>query len=317
MHFINQLAAALGAVCLIETISSVQAAQDLPPMVHPDASQHVGCPASGPGGDFISAIDASEPLDAMVLENAKNIGVKVVFRYYDWKNEGTRVARGKDGRPVIDPKGFRLVCLSSDSNEKFYPELTKSWNPGESLLNKTLTAEERDTIFKHGLAIGVVFQHCNSMAETFEDQKRAAFDADRALTLAKDLRQEKQTPIFFGVDDNFGIDRHNKFDASSTDVVNIRRYFDVVTPLITSAEFIVGIYGSGSICDVVKRDHPKILCWLSQSASFAGSDAAVRDKTYDIKQCLERQWPGTKPDFDPNAFNDARPAITFWKKIAD
>jgi Domain of unknown function (DUF1906) len=296
--------------------AAAETGQQLPPIVAKQGDddyiltrQHPGCPTNDLSGETISAIDASQPLNTPdgeeILKRVRDAGVNVVLRYYDWKNEGTRVAEDKDKNIEMNPTGFKLHCIGGGSPH-FYRALQQSWNPGESILQKTLTAKERDTIFHYGLSIGVVFQHCNDIAETFADENRAAFDANRALQLASDLHQEKFTPIFFGVDDNF---------KSDEEVKNIKRYFDVVTKRVTGAKFLIGVYGSGSICDAVRENHPKALCWLSQSKSFLGSDLAITKMSYDIKQCLPRKWNELDPDWDPNIFNPSR-KIKFWEKVA-
>ncbi len=74
----------------------------------------------------------------------------------------------------------------------------------ESLVCKTLLADESDAILAKGLSIAVVFQHNNDDPETIFDPKRGAADAERALALAAANGQPFGSTIYFGVD---GVDQ--------------------------------------------------------------------------------------------------------------
>lgn len=175
--------------------------------------------------------------------------------------------------------------------------------PGSILSAKRLRRTNAIESFHMDSRSASSFQHCSAGPSTFEDAKRAAFDADRALALAKDLRQTTNTPIFFGVD----------FNAQANDMPNVRQYFKIVSERLKD-KFRVGVYGNGLTCETLRQDNSEILCWVSQSATYWQSKTLIDERRYDIKQCLNRQpWKGSKTDFDPDVFNDDRP-IKFWTR---
>lgn len=177
----------------------------LPPLEHPGIAidrQWPGCPGGPPSGERVAAIDFSKQADPEALDLSRALGATTILRYYDWAEGPTR--------------------------EKF----DFYWEPGPTLPGKTLTQKERDLIFSKGFSLGVVFQHRSDLRKTFLDTKRAGFDARRALELAQELGQPKESVIFFSVD----------FDAREKNIEHVKRYFETVGEMVGAANFRVGVY---------------------------------------------------------------------------
>jgi Domain of unknown function (DUF1906) len=165
-----------------------------PPADH----QYSICPMNEPAKNHISAIDVSEQIDQNFVEQAAAQHVQVIFRYYDWPSVPGEKWDYSTSPDEDTLKKENASCLRNPT--EFNSKFDLPWKSGETIPGKTLTVRERDLILSKGMAIGTVFQHCNNNSDTFKDTKRAAFDAQRALDLAKKLGQPPGTAIFFGVD---------------------------------------------------------------------------------------------------------------------
>jgi hypothetical protein len=75
----------------------------------------------------------------------------------------------------------------------------------ETLPGKTLHRTESDAILAAGMRLGVVFQHHNDDPAKFLIPEIGRKDADRALALALENKQPRNSAIYFGVD---GPERH-------------------------------------------------------------------------------------------------------------
>jgi hypothetical protein len=271
----------------IQAIANSQI-QVFPPIERANPKQYPGCPGGPSPEEFVKAIDFSQPADDGLLNAAWDQGVRVIFRYYDWEEIPDQPSRQCD---FTDPTPF---------NRQFeFP-----WKQGSTLRRKTLTEDERDRIHAKGFSIGIVFQHCNDGQQTFTDQARAAFDANRALELADRLSQPRGTTIFFGAD----------FNALANDIADIKRYFKVVGRAIKSHGYKLGVYGNGYVCKEIKHDGLASYCWLSQSTGFQDSQAYARSGEWDVKQCATRQPFGqSKVNFDTDILVNAKAGIGLWR----
>jgi Domain of unknown function (DUF1906) len=268
----------------------------------PASHQYAICPMNEPARNHISAIDVSEQIDRRFVEQAAAQHVQVIFRYYDWPGvpgEKWDYSTSPD-KNTRDKENASCLRDPTEFNTKF----DLHWKSGETIPGKTLTAPERDLILSKGLAIGTVFQHCNNSPDTFNDTKRAAFDAQRALDLAKELGQPRGTAIFFGVD----------LEVDKDHLEPVKSYIKTVQKKIEDNGYVLGIYGNGLICSTFAATVK--YCWLSQSTGHSGSldYANAKNPKWDILQCLPRDpFPSGGPDFDIDIFNARKPAIPFWK----
>jgi hypothetical protein len=249
----------------------------LPPLEHPGIAidrQWPGCPGGPPSRERVAAIDFSKQADPEALDLARALGATTILRYYDWAEGPTR--------------------------EKF----DFYWRAGPTLPGKTLTQKERDLIFSKGFSLGIVFQHRSDLRKTFFDTKRAGFDARRALELAGELGQPKESVIFFSVD----------FDAREKNIEHVKRYFETVGEMVGAANYRVGVYGDGYVCAELKRAGLASYCWLSMSTGFSGSRAYHASGRWDVKQCASREASGrSAANFDPDVFNASSGKLPLWE----
>lgn len=255
---------------------------------------------NAPAKNHISALDVSEQVDKGFVEQAAAREIQVIFRYYDWPSvPGEKWNYSTSPIKEIRDKENKS-CFRGPT--EFNSEFDLRWKSGETIPGKTLTAQERDLILSKDLAIGTVFQHCNNQSEAFNDSKRAAFDGQRALDLAKELGQPPGTAIFFGVD----------LEVDEKHLGPVKRYIDAVQKKVEDGGYILGIYGNGLICSAFAKTVK--FCWLSQSTGHSGSKEYAMNRTWDILQCLPRDpFPSGGPDFDINIFNERKPPIPFWR----
>lgn len=132
-----------------------------------------------------------------------------------------------------------------------------------SLPGKDLQPEEAKIILGEGLSIGSVFQHYNNCFRTFENAWGAE-DAEQALRMAEAAGQPEGSAIYFGVDADWPY-------AAMRDP--ILKYFEDVKRVFDSANFAVGIYSNGCICNAVREKGLAQYFWLSGSTGHSGTQA--------------------------------------------
>lgn len=172
-------------------------------------------------------------------------------------------------------------------------DFTYNWREGPSWRGKGLSSSELNRIREAGLLVGVVFQHYNSSIATFMDAGRPQFDAKRALDLAQEFQQPKDTVIFFGADNSF----------TKAQYRYIENYFRVVHRIVAGAGFKVGVYGEGYVCRKLKESGFASHCWLSQSTgpAFLESVSYEKEGKWQVKQCAERvPFAGSSTTVDPD-----------------
>jgi hypothetical protein len=288
-------------------------------------AQWAGCPNKPAAEERASAIDTayafdpSDPGDVSFLEKAREKGVKTVIRYYDWAHKPGEA-------PVdLDPGKWEQsesICQKAYTPKRCGGALSAAERrriPPERCV-KTLTSAERDLILSHGLNILIVFQHFNECVETWLDERRAAYDARRALELARALSQPEGTAIYFGVD---GADEKFKERGEADHgMAHIASYFKTIGAYLRSAGYKVGVYGSGYACRVVKDERGLAdYCWLSQSTGHSESASYARNGRWTLKQCLAvagyNRLGGQKHDVDPNVVNPAVSDFGQWKPVME
>lgn len=154
----------------------------------------------------------------------------------------------------------------------------------ETMPGKTLHRDERDAITKNRFSIAVVFQHNNNDYKKFKDLAKGDLDAARALKLAIENAQPKNSAIYFGVDFDPKAGDTKTYDENvKLNLHNVIVYFTKIKELFSKSPYKVGVYGSGFFCEKLIEDHFAELCWLSPSA-FLGTAERIEQKQYDLLQ---------------------------------
>jgi hypothetical protein len=131
----------------------------------------------------------------------------------------------------------------------------------------SLSAGEAKVISALGLNLVTVWES-HSQHRDYFTYGRGYWDAVSAYRQAKAVGQPAGSAIYFAVD----------FDARGADLVPVDQYFRGVTAGLAgsnggTSEYKVGVYGSGAVCDSVKRARLANYTWLSNSTAWAGSSS--------------------------------------------
>jgi hypothetical protein len=132
----------------------------------------------------------------------------------------------------------------------------------------TLSASEAKVLSALGLNVVAVWES-HSQHRNYFTYGRGYWDAVSAYRQAKAVGQPAGSAIYFAVD----------FDATGADLYPIDQYFRGITAGLVasnggSSEYKVGVYGSGAVCDSVKRTGLAQYTWLSNSTAWAGRSFA-------------------------------------------
>jgi len=119
-------------------------------------------------------------------------------------------------------------------------------------------------------------------------------DAISAYRQARGIGQPPDSAIYFAVD----------FNAQGAALDAVRQYFAGVSAGLAAAgggkpPYKVGVYGSGAVCDAVKRAGLAQYSWLSNSTAWDGSLAY---RGWDIRQV--GRWAGLSFDHDADEARD-------------
>lgn len=127
--------------------------------------------------------------------------------------------------------------------------------------SKALTLTEAHALSAAGLSILVVFENSNDAAEFFSTDIGNS-QAASALRQAAAIGQPPLTAIYFAVD----------YDATSNDVQGpITDYFNAIKSAFATApnQYLIGVYGSGMTCKVIRDAGLAQFTWLTGSIGFA------------------------------------------------
>lgn len=152
---------------------------------------------------------------------------------------------------ALKKAGVKTIC-------RYYSRPTD--NSGCSPRGKILSASELKAIEKAGMSVVVVFQYCNrcsgfggrveeeNAAERYVRNKGQK-DAEAAVNMAREMKQPKDTPIYFGVDFDPIRNQDCAVDAGVIDL-RVIAYFQEVNATVKSQGWKVGVYGAGHICEL-------------------------------------------------------------------
>jgi hypothetical protein len=130
----------------------------------------------------------------------------------------------------------------------------------------TLSAEEARTVSANGMKLVAVWEYLSNRPEHFS-YERGYGDALTAYQQARAIGQPPGSAIYFAVD----------YNAHGSDIAGpIQQYFRGVSAGLAAAgggrsEYRVGVYGSGAVCDAMKRAGLAQYAWLTGSVAWAGT----------------------------------------------
>ncbi len=182
-------------------------------------------------------------------------------------------------RPVGLARGIDLPIDARDvSNElkesrldfvaRYYRDPASRW--------PTLSAAEARMVSSAGMSLVAVWESHSHKRDYFS-YASGYYDALAAHRQAKAIGQPAGSGIYFAVD----------FNAQEPDVRGpVDQYFRGVHAGLAAAagqarEYRVGVYGSGAVCDYLKRSRLAEYAWLSNSTAWSGYDSFT---DWNIKQ---------------------------------
>src|SRR5713226_442524 len=178
------------------------------------------------------------------------------------------VARGID--LPIDSRDVSNELKESrlDFVARYYRDPASRW--------PTLSAEEARMVSSAGMSLVAVWESHSHKQEYFSYASGYS-DGLAAHRQAKAIGQPSGSAIYFAVD----------FSAQEPDVSGpVDQYFRGVHAGLAAAagqarEYRVGVYGSGAVCDYLKRARLAQYAWLSNSTAWSGYDSFT---DWNIKQ---------------------------------
>ena len=170
---------------------------------------------------------------------------------------------------VLPAQGIDLPTDASDAlNEirdskidfvaRYYRNPTSRW--------PALTAGEAQRLSSLGVKIVTVWEW-HSHDPGYFSYRSGYEDARSAYAQAKAIGQPPGSAIYFAVD----------YNAPSADIDgSITQYFHGVAAGLAASgggtsEYRVGVYGSGAVCDVIKRSRLAQYAWLTSATAWSGT----------------------------------------------
>jgi Domain of unknown function (DUF1906) len=152
---------------------------------------------------------------------------------------------------------------------RYYREPVSRW--------PALSASEAQGLSSQGLKIVAVWESHSRNVQHFS-YFSGYNDAMMAYPQARAVGQPAGSAIYFAVD----------FNARSAALLPIEEYFRGVKAGLAAASgghaiYTIGVYGSGAVCDVMKREDLAQYAWLSNSIAWEGS---IGYEDWNIRQGL-------------------------------
>jgi len=196
-----------------------------------------------------------------------------------------RLAQGIDM-----PRDARDVALELKDNQldfvaRYYRDPASRW--------PSLSPDEARSLSSAGLNLVAVWESHSHRPEYFSYEV-GYYDALQAYWQAWRIGQPAGSAIYFAVD----------FNAQPEDIMGgVDRYFHGIASGFAAARgpgpgYRVGVYGSGAVCDYLKRARLAQYAWLSNSTAWSGYDSFA---DWDIRQ----SGPSQMLSFDQDQ-NEAR-----------
>lgn len=157
---------------------------------------------------------------------------------------------------------------------------------------KILTPMEVELLHNADIKIVFVYQDVGNNSSSFSE-KIGIRNAERALALAKELKQPQGSAIYFAVD----------YEALN-DMDKVVAYFQAIKNKFNGSGYKIGVYGNGMVCNKIKQELKYAdFSWLGQSYGQSGYDAYDSMEKYNIKQADYIYYNGLQFD-DDVAVND-------------
>ena len=173
-----------------------------------------------------------------------------------------------------------IACLQSNGISfvgRYYSRTTH-------IEGKKLTLSEAELLSQAGLEIVAVYED-GPTSYSYFSAARGTEDADTAVMQAQAVGQPHGSAIYFTVD----------YDATSDDIAgNITAYFSAIAAAFGDT-YIVGVYGSGSVCAAMTEAGLAKIAWLAQSTGWTGYSQFT---DWAIKQGPEQSVCGLNSDSD-------------------
>lgn len=169
----------------------------------------------------------------------------------------TGLARGIDLPTDARDVSLELKGSGLDFVARYYRYPTSRW--------PTLTLEEARTVSANGMKLVALFESHSHRADYFSYQSGFS-DGMTAYQQARAIGQPAGSAIYFAVD----------FNAQQADIMGpVDRYFRGVRAGLAAAggstmDYRIGVYGSGAVCDYMKRMRLAQYAWLSASTAWNG-----------------------------------------------
>ncbi len=162
-------------------------------------------------------------------------------------------------------------------------------NPGKA---EPLTHAEASHLNTMGLFVVSIWEEGSPTHIGYFTTDRGTEDGTGAVSAAQSIGQPAGTPIYFAVD----------YDAAESDLTQIGEYFIALHSIVRNANYFVGVYSSGLVCQYLSNIGYVSQTWLSQSKGFAGYSTWLPNAN--IVQGIETTFDGLDVDLD-SSNNDA------------
>jgi hypothetical protein len=196
-----------------------------------------------------------------------------------------RAGRGIDMATDSTPVAYQLKQGQVDFVARYYRNPESRW--------PALSASEAQRLSSQGLNIVAVWES-HSRYPGYFSYASGFRDATTANSQARAIGQPPGTAIYFAVD----------FDARNRSLDRVTEYFEGVAAGLVSAgrgiaNYQIGVYGSGAVCDAIKRMGLARYAWLSNSIAWTGS---LGYQDWNIRQ--SGRWPELSFNHDADEARD-------------
>lgn len=182
-----------------------------------------------------------------------------------------------------------LACAGVHTVIRYY-----DWPGQETIRGKMPTAAEMAILKEFGFHHLRVFQHNNNKLATFT-AARGAIDAKHSIAQAKATGATPGRAIYFGADGDFKPEE-------------VMAYFKIACPAVKAAGFRCGMYGSGAVCEALKKAGlvDGSLCMIAASSwGWRGTkDILAKNSGFSLRQKVNQKCAGKSLDYNVALIQD-------------
>ena len=199
--------------------------------------------------------------------------------------KAVRAGRGIDMATDSTDVAYQLKQGRVDFVARYYRHPNSRW--------PALSATEAQRLSSQGVNIVAVWES-HSRHPAYFSYPQGYSDAIAAHWQARGIGQPPGTAVYFAVD----------FDARNRSLDRVTEYFEGVAAGLVSAgggiaNYQIGVYGSGAVCDAIKRMGLARYTWLSNSTGWTGS---IGYQDWNIRQ--SGRWPELSFNHDADEARD-------------